>query len=73
MKSASGSISSAESYGSGSTKVNTIPSGQLFSGRLSGGGTRSDVFGSRFVSFSSHFLLTLISGVSDNMEVVILV
>ena len=53
VKSASGSISNARSYGSGSTTVITIPSGQLFSGRLSGGGTRNNVFGSRFVPFAS--------------------
>jgi hypothetical protein len=53
VKSASGTTSIARSYGSGSTKVATIPSGQLYSGRLSGGGTRSSIFGSRFAGFTS--------------------
>jgi hypothetical protein len=47
--SSSGSSKSATSYGAGGGKVTTIPSGQLFAGRTSGGGTRSEVFGNRFV------------------------
>ncbi|KDR73593.1 hypothetical protein GALMADRAFT_280747 [Galerina marginata CBS 339.88] len=43
--SSSGSSKSATSYGSGGGKATTIPSGQLFAGRESGGGTRSQVFG----------------------------
>lgn len=37
----------ATAYGSGGGKVITIPSGSLFSGRTAGGGSRSQVFGSR--------------------------
>lgn len=47
--SSSGSSKSATSYGAGGGKVTTIPSGQLFAGRTSGGGTRSEVFGNRYV------------------------
>ncbi|OBZ65512.1 hypothetical protein A0H81_14465 [Grifola frondosa] len=36
---------SATSYGSGGGKVTTIPSGQLFAGRQSGGATRNQVYG----------------------------
>ncbi|KAH9848782.1 hypothetical protein C2E23DRAFT_738709 [Lenzites betulinus] len=39
--------SSAVSYGSGTTKVVTIPAGQPFSGRQSGGATRGQIFGTR--------------------------
>ncbi|KAI0823482.1 hypothetical protein BC628DRAFT_1383403 [Trametes gibbosa] len=39
--------SSAVSYGSGTTKVVTIPAGQPFTGRQSGGATRDQVFGTR--------------------------
>ncbi|KAJ3739506.1 hypothetical protein DFH05DRAFT_1537946 [Lentinula detonsa] len=46
--SSSGSSSrSITPYGNGATKVITIPSGQLFSGRTAGGATRSQVFGTR--------------------------
>ncbi|KAJ3989646.1 hypothetical protein F5890DRAFT_1400640 [Lentinula detonsa] len=46
--SSSGSSSrSITPYGNGATKVITIPSGQLFSGRSAGGATRSQVFGTR--------------------------
>ncbi|KAH8110029.1 hypothetical protein DFH11DRAFT_825417 [Phellopilus nigrolimitatus] len=45
--SSSGGKTSAISYGSGGGRVATIPSGQLFSGRSQGGGTRGEVFGSR--------------------------
>ncbi|KAI0641447.1 hypothetical protein C8Q79DRAFT_1077878 [Trametes meyenii] len=37
----------AISYGSGTTKVVTIPAGQPFSGRTSGGATRDQIYGSR--------------------------
>ena len=37
----------AVSYGTGTTKVITIPQGQLFSGRTSGGATRSAIYGNR--------------------------
>ena len=40
-----GSVS-AVSYGSGTTKVVTIPQGEPFAGRTYGGGTRSAVYGS---------------------------
>ncbi|EGO04088.1 hypothetical protein SERLA73DRAFT_175836 [Serpula lacrymans var. lacrymans S7.3] len=39
--------SSATSYGAGGGKSITIPSGQLFSGRTAGGGTRQQVVGTR--------------------------
>ncbi|KAI0628678.1 hypothetical protein C8Q77DRAFT_1147612 [Trametes polyzona] len=39
--------SSAVSYGSGTTKVVTIPAGQPFSGRQSGGATRGQVYGTQ--------------------------
>ncbi|KAI0353843.1 hypothetical protein OH77DRAFT_1550857 [Trametes cingulata] len=39
--------SNAVSYGSGTTKVVTIPAGQPFAGRSSGGATRGQIFGSR--------------------------
>ncbi|KAI0365780.1 hypothetical protein BV20DRAFT_972680 [Pilatotrama ljubarskyi] len=39
--------SNAVSYGSGTTKVVTIPAGQPFAGRSSGGATRGQVFGSQ--------------------------
>lgn len=42
-----GGRSVAQAYGSGGGKVSTIPSGQLFAGRSLGGGTRSQVFGTR--------------------------
>ncbi|KAJ6585019.1 hypothetical protein B0H19DRAFT_860845, partial [Mycena capillaripes] len=45
--STSGSSKSATSYGSGGGPAITIPSGQLFSGRNEGGGTRAQVFGTR--------------------------
>jgi len=47
--SSSGSSKSATSYGGGGGKSMTIPSGQLFAGRTFGGGTRSEVYGNRFV------------------------
>lgn len=37
---------SAVSYGPGGGKVTTIPQGQPFAGRSSGGGTRNQVYGS---------------------------
>ncbi|KAJ6535187.1 hypothetical protein B0H10DRAFT_2144886 [Mycena sp. CBHHK59/15] len=40
-----GSSRSATSYGGGGGKVVTIPSGQLFSGRTEGSGTRAQMFG----------------------------
>ncbi|KAJ3716313.1 hypothetical protein DFJ43DRAFT_1227653 [Lentinula guzmanii] len=42
-----GSSRSITPYGNGATKVITIPSGQLFSGRSAGGATRSQIFGTR--------------------------
>ncbi|KAH9922879.1 hypothetical protein B0H21DRAFT_701378 [Amylocystis lapponica] len=42
---ATGGRTSAASYGGGGGKSTTIPSGQLFSGRTSGGATRSQVYG----------------------------
>lgn len=47
--STSGSSKSATSYGAGGGKSFTIPSGQLFAGRTSGGGTRLEIYGNRFV------------------------
>ncbi|KAJ7644159.1 hypothetical protein FB45DRAFT_289713 [Roridomyces roridus] len=44
---ASGSSRTATSYGNGGGKIITIPSGQLFQGRMEGGGTRAEVFGTR--------------------------
>ncbi|KAJ7505290.1 hypothetical protein B0H11DRAFT_1708391 [Mycena galericulata] len=43
----SGTSKTATSYGEGGGKVITIPSGQLFSGRPEGSGTRAQVFGTR--------------------------
>ncbi|KDQ52174.1 hypothetical protein JAAARDRAFT_139228 [Jaapia argillacea MUCL 33604] len=40
--------STATRYGHGGGKSIVIPSGQLFSGRTAGGGSRSQVFGSRY-------------------------
>ncbi|KAJ7044162.1 hypothetical protein C8F04DRAFT_691203 [Mycena alexandri] len=45
--STSGSSKSATSYGNGGGKVVSIPAGQLFSGRMEGSGTRSQVFGTQ--------------------------
>ncbi|KAJ7935676.1 hypothetical protein B0H13DRAFT_1949166 [Mycena leptocephala] len=42
-----GTSKSATSYGAGGGPSVTIPSGQLFSGRPEGSGTRAEVFGSR--------------------------
>ena len=42
-------ITEATAYGSGSTRVVSIPSGQPFSGRTYGGGTRSAVYGTQCV------------------------
>jgi hypothetical protein len=44
-----GSTKSASSYGGGGGKVTTIPAGQFFAGRNSGGGTRNQVFGNQYV------------------------
>ncbi|KAF8912054.1 hypothetical protein CPB84DRAFT_1761155 [Gymnopilus junonius] len=43
--SSAGTTKSATTYGSGGGKTVTIPSGQIFAGRQSGGGTRPQVFG----------------------------
>ncbi|KAJ7765329.1 hypothetical protein B0H16DRAFT_416941 [Mycena metata] len=43
----SGSSKQATSYGVGGGAVVTIPSGQLFTGRMEGGATRAQVFGTR--------------------------
>ncbi|KIY53261.1 hypothetical protein FISHEDRAFT_33607 [Fistulina hepatica ATCC 64428] len=45
--SAGGTTKAAKSYSYGSSKVTTIPSGQLFSGRTEGGGTRPQVYGTQ--------------------------
>lgn len=45
-----GTSRTSSAYGSGGGSPVTIPSGQLFAGRTSGGGTRSQVFGTRQVS-----------------------
>lgn len=42
-----GGRSTATAYGFGGGKATTIPAGQLFAGRVSGGGTRDQVYGSR--------------------------
>ena len=44
----------AVSYGAGSTRVITIPQGQLFAGRTSGGGTRDAIYGNRQVVHKMH-------------------
>lgn len=43
-----GGRNTATAYGVGGGKVTTIPAGQLFAGRSAGGGTRAQVFGSRY-------------------------
>ncbi|KIM48790.1 hypothetical protein M413DRAFT_86133 [Hebeloma cylindrosporum] len=70
--SSSGSSKSATSYGSGGGKASTIPSGQLFAGRTSGGGTRSEVYGNRFVLLCQGALshCSLFFHFSGSMEVV---
>ncbi|KAJ6559162.1 hypothetical protein DFH09DRAFT_521350 [Mycena vulgaris] len=45
--STSGTAKLASSYGSGGGKIVTIPSGQVFSGRTEGSGTRGQVFGTQ--------------------------
>jgi len=45
--SSSGASKSVTSYGAGGGKVITIPSGELFSGRSEGGGTRNEVLGTK--------------------------
>jgi len=50
------------SYGGGSTKVTTIPSGQPFSGRTTGGGTRDNVFGNQ--QYGSGYPGTTSSGIA---------
>ncbi|KAJ6477406.1 hypothetical protein C8R47DRAFT_1178762 [Mycena vitilis] len=45
--SAAGTSKSATSYGAGGGPAVTIPSGQLFSGRVEGTGTRAQVFGTQ--------------------------
>lgn len=45
-----GTSRTSSAYGSGGGSAVTIPSGQLFAGRSSGGGTRSQVYGTRHVS-----------------------
>lgn len=45
------SRSSATLYGSGDSRVTTIPQGQPFAGRSVGGGTRDGVYGSSYVVF----------------------
>lgn len=42
-----GKSRTSSAYGSGGGRVETIPSGQLFSGRTAGGGSRAQVFGTR--------------------------
>lgn len=44
-----GNSKTATAYGGGGGKTTVIPSGQIFAGRTSGGGTRSQVFGTRSV------------------------
>ena len=48
--STAGGKSSASAYGSGGGSTIVIPSGQLFAGRSAGGGSRSQVLGTRWVS-----------------------
>ncbi len=45
------------SYGAGGGKPFTIPSGQLFAGRQVGGGTRGQVFGSRYATPALNLLV----------------
>ncbi|KAF8577674.1 hypothetical protein K439DRAFT_1364203 [Ramaria rubella] len=63
VKSPSGSTANAISYGGGSTKVTTIPASQLFSGRLSGGGTRPNIFGTNR-QYGSGYPGTTTSGIA---------
>lgn len=56
--SSGGTSKSAVSYGPGSGKVTTIPAGQLFAGRSSGGGTRTQIYGNEYVL---HLTLQLIA------------
>jgi hypothetical protein len=52
--------------------VVTIPAGQPFAGRSSGGATRSEVFGNQCVEYDYHSIhITDLLG-TDNMEVVTL-
>ncbi|KAG6899917.1 hypothetical protein C0995_004657 [Termitomyces sp. Mi166 len=45
--SSGGKTISAKSYGTGGGTPAAIPAGQLFAGRMAGGGTRGQVFGTR--------------------------
>jgi len=44
-----GTSRGATAFGAGGGQALAIPSGQLFAGRLVGGGTRNQVYGDRFV------------------------
>ena len=54
----------ASPYSVGGGRAKTIPHGQPFAGRYSGGGTRDQVYGSQYVnsSFPSHIILIAILG-----------
>ncbi|KAH7099641.1 hypothetical protein BKA62DRAFT_709009 [Auriculariales sp. MPI-PUGE-AT-0066] len=46
--SSGGTSKTTTTYGGGTSKVSTIPSGQLFAGRQTGGGTRTALYGSGY-------------------------
>lgn len=45
--SVAGGRTTADAYGAGTARQTTIPSGQLFAGRIAGGANRNQVFGNR--------------------------
>lgn len=45
--SVAGGRTTADAYGAGTARQITIPSGQLFAGRVAGGANRNQVFGNR--------------------------
>lgn len=46
---------SGTEYGWGGGSVHSIPPGSLFAGRTEGGGTRDQIYGSRFARFSTPY------------------
>ncbi len=52
--SAGGGSRSASDTASGCGPITTIPQGQLFSGRMQGGGQRGEVFGNRYARMLHH-------------------
>lgn len=49
LGSGAGGRTSATAYGSGGGRSSVIPPGQPFAGRSEGGGTRNDVYGTKYV------------------------